>query len=64
MRMQQLSVVHFFDNLPPKQCRTCGDPLLEQADCYLNQCFDCMDLYVVPLSLSPRYPAKPMSSRA
>jgi hypothetical protein len=51
----QLSVVHFFDNLPPKQCRTCGTALHEQADCYWNHCFECLDLNVAPLSLSPRY---------
>ncbi|TLS50250.1 YhfH family protein [Paenibacillus antri] len=60
--MQQLSVVHFFDSLPPKLCRTCGEALHEQADCYWNHCFECMDLHVVPLSLSPRFAAKSSSA--
>jgi len=60
----QMSVVHFFDNLPPKQCRTCGAEIQEQADCYWNHCFECMDLQVVPLSLSPRYREMPTASPA
>jgi hypothetical protein len=48
------SIVSFFNNLPQKQCSKCGAYLEEQADCYLDQCFDCMELNLFPLSLAPK----------
>lgn len=53
--MNQPSVASFFNNLPQKQCSKCGSYLQEQADCYWNECFECMDLHIVPVVLAPRH---------
>lgn len=35
------NVVEFFKNLPPKQCISCGDTIVEQHECYQNECDKC-----------------------
>ncbi|WP_166244538.1 protein YhfH [Paenibacillus turpanensis] len=38
-----LSPIVFFDKLPPKVCRSCGQQIQEQADCYTPDCHDCQN---------------------
>lgn len=36
-----ISINEFFENLEQKHCSTCGEALVEQADCYVCTCDKC-----------------------
>ena len=40
--MQTKNPMEFFRSLPPKQCSTCGDAVIEQAESYLSECDRCL----------------------
>jgi ribosomal protein L37AE/L43A len=34
--------LEFYRNLPPKQCRECGEEIVEQHESYLYECEKCI----------------------
>ncbi|MBQ4841594.1 YhfH family protein [Bacillus safensis] len=34
-------ITEFFRNLPSKKCSKCGNDLMEQHECYGNECEEC-----------------------
>ncbi|HLR11958.1 MAG TPA: protein YhfH [Sporosarcina sp.] len=38
------NVVEFFKNLPAKLCKSCGNEMEEQFDCYTHTCEECNKL--------------------
>ena len=35
------SSIEFFKNLPPKECKNCGETMEDMADCYSHCCEEC-----------------------
>lgn len=38
-----ISSIEFFENLPPKECASCGDVIDEMHECYGNDCETCAE---------------------
>ncbi|WP_375005158.1 protein YhfH [Bacillus velezensis] len=34
----------FFRNLPDKKCEECGNEIVEQYECHINLCNDCLKI--------------------
>jgi hypothetical protein len=46
-----MTVTAFFQNLEEKCCSVCGESIVEQAECYMTECFQCHDKLVNQASL-------------